>query len=134
MLAAFLSEVVPASKRWMSLDWHTWIRYPSTGHTLHGNNGALRRHSMHASIRYRRIAMIGVDARYIPVDAESVVADKDGFVLIDDDLNHMRPLEKASYQLSGKRALEPVEEAVWDTRFKPALRKQAELAVLTASG
>lgn len=80
------------------------------------------------------MAMIGVDARYIPVDADSVVADKDGFVLIDDDSNHMRPLEKASYQLSGKRALEPVEEDVWDTRFKPALRKQAELAVLTASG
>ena len=46
----------------------------------------------------------------------------------------MRPLEKALYQLSGKRVLEPVEDDVWDTQFKPGLRRQAELAVLAASG
>jgi hypothetical protein len=46
----------------------------------------------------------------------------------------MRPLEKAAYQLSVKRVLEPVEDDVWDTRFKPGLRRQAELAVLAASG
>jgi len=46
----------------------------------------------------------------------------------------LRPLEKAAYQLSGKRVLEPVEDDVWDVRFKPGLRRQAELAVLAASG
>lgn len=46
----------------------------------------------------------------------------------------MRPLEKASYQLAGNRVLEPVADHVWDTRFKPGLRRQAELAVLAASG
>jgi predicted dehydrogenase len=46
----------------------------------------------------------------------------------------MRPLEKASYQLSGKRMLESVEDDVWDTQFKPGLRRQAELAVLAAFG
>lgn len=46
----------------------------------------------------------------------------------------MRPLEKAAYQLPGKRVLEPIEDDVWDTRFKPGLRRQAELAVLAASG
>jgi predicted dehydrogenase len=46
----------------------------------------------------------------------------------------MRPLEKASYQLSGKRILESVEDDVWDTQFKPGLRRQAELAVLAAFG
>lgn len=46
----------------------------------------------------------------------------------------MRPLEKASCQLPGKRVLEPAGEDVWDTRFKPGLRRQAELAVLAASG
>lgn len=46
----------------------------------------------------------------------------------------MRPLEKASYQLAGKRVFESVEDDVWDARFKPGLRRQAELAVLAASG
>ncbi len=46
----------------------------------------------------------------------------------------MRPLEKASYQLSGKRVLESIEDDAWDIRFKPGLRRQAELAVLAASG
>lgn len=40
---------------------------------------------------YCRIAMIGVDARYSPVDANAVIADKDGFVLVDDDPNHFCP-------------------------------------------
>jgi predicted dehydrogenase len=46
----------------------------------------------------------------------------------------MRPLEKASYQLPDKRVLEPVEDDIWDKRFKPGLRRQAEFAVLAASG
>ncbi len=46
----------------------------------------------------------------------------------------MRPLEKAAYQLSGKRVLVPVEDDVLDARFKPGLRRQAELAVLATSG
>ena len=47
----------------------------------------------------------------------------------------MRPLEKASYQLSGEKVLKPVEDNnAWDTQFKPGLRRQAELAVLAASG
>ena len=41
-----------------------------------------------ALLGYRRIAMIGVDARYSPVNETSVVADKDGFVLLDNDPNH----------------------------------------------
>jgi hypothetical protein len=41
-----------------------------------------------ALLGYRRIAMIGIDARYSPVDETSVVTEKDGFVLIDDDPNH----------------------------------------------
>lgn len=46
----------------------------------------------------------------------------------------LRPLEKASYQLSGKRVLEPVADDLWDTRFKAGLRRQAELAVHAALG
>jgi predicted dehydrogenase len=46
----------------------------------------------------------------------------------------MRPLERASYQLAGKRVLEPAEDHPWDTQFKPGLRRQAELAVRAASG
>jgi predicted dehydrogenase len=46
----------------------------------------------------------------------------------------MRPLEKAAFQLSGKRVLEPVDEDTWDSKFKPGLRRQAELAVRAASG
>lgn len=37
---------------------------------------------------YRRIAMVGVDARYSHIDEKAVAADKDGFVLIDDDPDH----------------------------------------------
>lgn len=40
---------------------------------------------------YRRIAMIGVDARYSPIDEKAVVADKDGFFLVDDDPDHFCP-------------------------------------------
>lgn len=39
-----------------------------------------------ALLGYRRIAMIGVDARYSRIDAR--VADKDGFVLVADDPDH----------------------------------------------
>jgi predicted dehydrogenase len=46
----------------------------------------------------------------------------------------MRPLEKAFYQIAGKRVLEPIEEDILDVRFKPGLRRQAELAVLAALG
>jgi predicted dehydrogenase len=46
----------------------------------------------------------------------------------------MRPLEKAAYQLAGKRVLEPIEDDSYDIRFKPGLRRQAELAVLAARG
>jgi predicted dehydrogenase len=46
----------------------------------------------------------------------------------------MRPLEKAAFQLPGKRVLEPIADDAWDTLFKPGLRRQAELAVLAASG
>ena len=46
----------------------------------------------------------------------------------------MRPLEKASFQLAGTRVLTPVEDDAWDSQYKPGLRRQAELAVLAASG
>jgi len=46
----------------------------------------------------------------------------------------LRPLEKASFQLAGKRVLEPFAEDAWDTQFKPGLRRQAELAVAAAQG
>lgn len=46
----------------------------------------------------------------------------------------MRPIEKAVYQLAGTRVLEPAADDPWDSQFKPGLRKQAELAVLAASG
>jgi len=37
---------------------------------------------------YCRIAMVGVDARYSQIDEKAVAADKDGFVLVDDDPDH----------------------------------------------
>ena len=40
---------------------------------------------------YCRIAMVGVDARYSPVDEKAVRADRDGFVFMNDDLNHFCP-------------------------------------------
>jgi predicted dehydrogenase len=46
----------------------------------------------------------------------------------------MRPLERAAFQLAGKRVLEPAEDHPWDTQFKPGLRRQAELAVRAAAG
>lgn len=46
----------------------------------------------------------------------------------------MRPLEKAAYQLTGKRVLQMIDDDVWDTQFKPGLRRQAELAVRAALG
>jgi predicted dehydrogenase len=46
----------------------------------------------------------------------------------------MRPLERAAFQLAGKRALEQTEEDDWDLRFKPGFRRQAELAVDAALG
>ncbi len=46
----------------------------------------------------------------------------------------LRPLEKAAFQLTGKRVLEPVKDDPWDSKFKPGLRRQAELAVLAANG
>jgi len=46
----------------------------------------------------------------------------------------MRPLEKAAYQLPGRRVLEPIADDIWDLQYKPGLRRQAELAVLAASG
>lgn len=52
----------------------------------------------------------------------------------------MRPLEKAASQtLAGRKGiqkgmLDPVNEEPWDSQFKPGLRRQAELAVLAASG
>jgi len=55
-----------------------------------GNVGATSLQIL-ALLGYRRIAMIGVDARYSPVDAALVVADKDGFILIDDDPNYFCP-------------------------------------------
>lgn len=46
----------------------------------------------------------------------------------------MRPVEKAAFQMAGKRTLEPFPDAAWDTAFKPGLRRQAELAVQAARG
>jgi len=46
----------------------------------------------------------------------------------------MRPLESATFQLAGKRVLEPMETGNWDTLFKPGLRRQAELAAQAALG
>ncbi len=46
----------------------------------------------------------------------------------------MRPLERASFQLAGKRVLEPMDACEWDAQFKPGLRRQAELAVQAAHG
>lgn len=46
----------------------------------------------------------------------------------------MRPLEQASFQLNGQRKLEPVTPHEWDQKFKPGLRRQAELAVRAAMG
>lgn len=46
----------------------------------------------------------------------------------------LRPLEKAAFQRAGSRVLEPVAADPWDVDFKPGLRRQAELAVLAASG
>ncbi len=46
----------------------------------------------------------------------------------------LRPLENASFQLYGQRTLEAVETGEWDRRFKPGLRRQAELAVSAALG
>jgi predicted dehydrogenase len=43
-------------------------------------------------------------------------------------------LEQAAFQLIGQRKLEPVLSHEWDQQFKPGLRRQAELAVLAASG
>jgi predicted dehydrogenase len=46
----------------------------------------------------------------------------------------MRPLEKATFQLAGKRTLESVELHAWDQQFKPGLRLQAEHAILSVQG
>jgi predicted dehydrogenase len=46
----------------------------------------------------------------------------------------MRPLEKASFQIAGKRVLEQIDTGDWDVQFKPGLRRQAELAVQAALG
>jgi predicted dehydrogenase len=46
----------------------------------------------------------------------------------------MRPLEKAAFQLAGKRVLEPVADDPQDIQFKAGLRRQAELAVSAAMG
>jgi predicted dehydrogenase len=46
----------------------------------------------------------------------------------------MRPLEKAACQLAGRRALEPFSDDPMDSRFKPGLRRQAELAAHAALG
>lgn len=40
---------------------------------------------------YCRIAMVGVDARYSHIDEKAVAADKDGFVLVDDDPDPICP-------------------------------------------
>lgn len=44
-----------------------------------------------ALLGYRRIAMIGVDARYNPIAESASVADRDGFVMVADDPNHFCP-------------------------------------------
>lgn len=46
----------------------------------------------------------------------------------------LRPIEKATVQHAGSRVAEPLELDPWDVEFKPGLRRQAELAVLAASG
>jgi len=46
----------------------------------------------------------------------------------------MRPLEQASYQNRGERALHAVEIDPRDRTFKPGFRRQAELAVRAAYG
>ncbi|MDB5810223.1 MAG: gfo/Idh/MocA family oxidoreductase [Betaproteobacteria bacterium] len=46
----------------------------------------------------------------------------------------LRPLEQAAFQRYGERKLEPVHPHEWDQRFKPGLRRQAELAVKAALG
>lgn len=46
----------------------------------------------------------------------------------------MRPLERAAFQLAGKRVLEPMDDDDWDLRFKPGFRCQAERAVAAALG
>lgn len=52
----------------------------------------------------------------------------------------LRPLEKAaSLTLGGKKGvakgmMDPVEDEPWDSKFKPGLRRQAELVVRAASG
>lgn len=40
---------------------------------------------------YRRVAMVGVDARYSPVESSMVVDEKDGYVLVADDPDHFCP-------------------------------------------
>jgi predicted dehydrogenase len=46
----------------------------------------------------------------------------------------MRPLEQAAFQVAGQRTLEVVESHVWDTQFKPGLRRQAELVIEATLG
>lgn len=46
----------------------------------------------------------------------------------------MRPLEEATYQLSGTRKRQPVEVHPWDSELKPGFRRQAEEAVKAARG
>jgi len=46
----------------------------------------------------------------------------------------MRPLEQAAFQIAGQRKIETVESHLWDTKFKPGLRLQAEKAVAAAKG
>lgn len=46
----------------------------------------------------------------------------------------LRPMERAAFQVAGKRVLEPVEPDPIDTQFKPGLRVQAELAVRASRG
>ena len=46
----------------------------------------------------------------------------------------LRPLEQACFQQHGSRRLEPVPVHEWDSRFKPGLRMQAQLAVQAAMG
>jgi predicted dehydrogenase len=46
----------------------------------------------------------------------------------------MRPVEHAAFQPNGLRKLEPVPSHEWDQKFKPGLRRQAELAVAAACG
>jgi predicted dehydrogenase len=46
----------------------------------------------------------------------------------------MRPLEQASFQVAGQRTLELVVPHMWDTQFKPGLRRQAKLAVEATLG